>query len=80
MSAMIDARRARPGTECEGCRYQARKGIRKHVQPAEYRCDNCDRPLCKPHINYEERGRWWLCARCLVIYERKRQRRPRGAV
>lgn len=69
MSETITARPA-SGVECEGCRYQVGKGQRKpeKIAAAEYLCDNCQRPLCGDHIVYEERGDWWLCARCLAYY------------
>lgn len=76
MSGQIAARPA-SGVECEGCRYQADKRQRRpeHVKPAEYLCDNCQRPLCIDHIRHEDRGDWWLCAYCLTASVRAAERR-----
>lgn len=72
MSATITATPAVSGP-CSGCEYQVFKGQRKatNVLPANYLCDHCFAPLCKGHIQYEERGDWWLCAKCLTAFERK---------
>ena len=67
----------RAGVPCEGCTYQHRRGQRTlaNIQPAEYACDNCGRALCRPHIQYEKRGDWWLCAQCLTAHERRAEQR-----
>lgn len=64
---------ARPaqGVKCEGCEYQAKHKRRTHINDADYLCDNCQRPLCIGHINYERRGDWWLCAPCFGEFGRK---------
>lgn len=76
MSIQVTARPV-SGKECDGCRWQVRKGQRKpdNVAPAEYACDNCNRPVCAPHLQHEEHGDWWLCARCLTVFVRTATRR-----
>lgn len=65
------------GHTCHGCIYQAEHGQRRalNLRMAEYRCDNCQRPLCRDHIRYESQGDWWLCAKCVAAYEIGAQRR-----
>lgn len=64
-------------TPCGGCLWQVQHGERlaANVHAARRRCGNCQLPLCTDHARWEGRLGWYLCARCMAIYWRQRERR-----